>query len=154
MPILGCAGICCQWERVVRERKESLGDDYEDNYHIWCCYAGQNQIIISDSTKLSTTDQDSFFSLKIWTLGLEYCCLWVACGFDLRRKTCKYQGWEPMHQKYKANENTSRHKPKKKQKQTINKNQVKTHAKRAQEAACMLWTSSLLLGPKKLQPHV
>jgi hypothetical protein len=31
-----------------------------------------------------------------------------------------------MHQKYKANENTSRHNPKKKQKQTINKNQVKT----------------------------
>jgi hypothetical protein len=38
----------------------------------------------------------------------------------------KNQGWEPMHQKYKANENTSRHNPKKKQKQTINKNQVKT----------------------------
>jgi hypothetical protein len=28
--------------------------------------------------------------------------------------------------KYKANENTSRHNPKKKQKQTIKKNQVKT----------------------------
>jgi hypothetical protein len=36
------------------------------------------------------------------------------------------QGWEPIHQKYKANENTSRHKPKKKkQKQAINKNQIK-----------------------------
>jgi hypothetical protein len=33
----------------------------------------------------------------------------------------KNQGWEPIHQKYKANENTSRHNPKKKQKQTINK---------------------------------
>jgi hypothetical protein len=54
-----------------------------------------------------------------------------------------------MHQKYKANENTSRHKPKKKQKQTINKNQVKTHAKRAQEAACMLLDFFALIGPKK-----
>jgi hypothetical protein len=25
----------------------------------------------------------------------------------------KNQGWEPIHQKYKANENTSRHHPKK-----------------------------------------
>jgi len=33
----------------------------------------------------------------------------------------KNQGWEPIHQKYKANENTSRHNPKKKQKQTIDK---------------------------------
>jgi hypothetical protein len=38
----------------------------------------------------------------------------------------KNQGWKPIHQKYKVNENTSRHNPKKKQKQTINKNQVKT----------------------------
>jgi hypothetical protein len=30
---------------------------------------------------------------------------------------------EPIHQKYKANENTSRHNPKKKQEQTNNKNQ-------------------------------
>ncbi len=41
----------------------------------------------------------------------------------------KNQGQEPIHQKYKANENTSRHNPKKKQKQTINKNQVKTLCK-------------------------
>jgi hypothetical protein len=34
----------------------------------------------------------------------------------------KNQGGEPIHQKYKANENTSRQNPKKKQKQTINKN--------------------------------
>jgi hypothetical protein len=33
----------------------------------------------------------------------------------------KNQGWEPIHQKYKAKENTSRHNPKKKQKWTINK---------------------------------
>jgi len=38
----------------------------------------------------------------------------------------KNQGWEPIHLKYKANENTSsRHNPKKKQKQTINKNHIK-----------------------------
>jgi len=42
----------------------------------------------------------------------------------------KNQGWEPIDQKYKANENTSTHNPKKKrQKQTINKNQVKTLCK-------------------------
>ncbi len=34
-----------------------------------------------------------------------------------------------MHQKYKANENKSKHNPKKKQKQTINNNQVKTLCK-------------------------
>jgi hypothetical protein len=33
---------------------------------------------------------------------------------------------EPIHQQYKAKENTSRHNPKKKQKQTINKNPIKT----------------------------
>jgi hypothetical protein len=32
----------------------------------------------------------------------------------------KNKGWESIHQKYKANENTSKHKPNKKQKQTIN----------------------------------
>jgi hypothetical protein len=37
----------------------------------------------------------------------------------------KNQGWEPIQQKYKANENTSRHNLKRKQKQTINKNKVK-----------------------------
>ncbi len=37
----------------------------------------------------------------------------------------KNQGWEPIHQKCKANENTSRHNPKKKQKKTISKNHVK-----------------------------
>jgi hypothetical protein len=43
----------------------------------------------------------------------------------------KNQGWEPIHLKYKANENTSsRHNPKKNQKQTINKNQVKTLSSR------------------------
>jgi hypothetical protein len=33
----------------------------------------------------------------------------------------KNQGWEPIHQKYKAKENTSKHNPKRKQKWTINK---------------------------------
>jgi len=43
----------------------------------------------------------------------------------------KNQGWEPIHLKYKANENTSsRHNPKKKQKQTINKNHIKTLSSR------------------------
>jgi hypothetical protein len=41
----------------------------------------------------------------------------------------KNQGWEPFRQKYKANENTSRHNLKRKQKQTINKNEVKTLCK-------------------------
>jgi hypothetical protein len=40
----------------------------------------------------------------------------------------KIQGWESVHQKYKANESTSRHIPKKKQKQTINTNKVKSYA--------------------------
>jgi hypothetical protein len=46
-------------------------------------------------------------------------------GFKKKNPVNKNQGWEPIHQKYKANENTNRHNPKKKQKQTINKNQVK-----------------------------
>jgi hypothetical protein len=33
---------------------------------------------------------------------------------------------EPIHEKYKANENLSKHNQKKKQKQIINKNHVKT----------------------------
>jgi hypothetical protein len=41
----------------------------------------------------------------------------------------KIQGYEPIHQKYKANESTSRQNPKKKQKQTINKNKVKALCK-------------------------
>jgi hypothetical protein len=41
----------------------------------------------------------------------------------------KNQGWEPIQQRYKANENTSRHNRKKKQKQTINKDQVMTVCK-------------------------
>ncbi len=41
----------------------------------------------------------------------------------------KNQGQEPIHHKYKANENTNRHNQKKRQKQTINKNQVKTLCK-------------------------
>jgi hypothetical protein len=41
----------------------------------------------------------------------------------------KDQEREPIHQKYKANENTSKHNPKKKQKQTIYKTKVKTLCK-------------------------
>jgi hypothetical protein len=41
----------------------------------------------------------------------------------------KNQGWEPIQQEYKANENTSRHNLNIKQKQTINKNQVETLCK-------------------------
>jgi hypothetical protein len=37
----------------------------------------------------------------------------------------KNQGWEPIHQKYKANESTSRHNSKKKRKQTIKKKKKK-----------------------------
>jgi hypothetical protein len=37
----------------------------------------------------------------------------------------KIQGWEPIHQKYKAKDNTSRHNPKeKKEKQTTNKKYI------------------------------
>jgi hypothetical protein len=44
---------------------------------------------------------------------------------DEEKPVYKNQGREPIHQKYKANENTSKHNSKKKQKQTINKNKVK-----------------------------
>jgi len=43
----------------------------------------------------------------------------------LKNPIHKNQGWELIDQKNKANENTSRHNPKKKQKQTINQNQVR-----------------------------
>ncbi len=50
----------------------------------------------------------------------------VVQTFQTKDKSCKSsQGWEPIHQKYKANENTNRHNPKKKQKNTTNKNQAK-----------------------------
>jgi hypothetical protein len=39
----------------------------------------------------------------------------------------KNQGWEPIQQKYEANENTSKHNPKKKK--IVNKNQIKTLCK-------------------------
>ncbi len=49
------------------------------------------------------------------------------CQVTMRKKNPvnQNQGLEPIQQKYKANENTSRHNLKRKQKQTINKNQVK-----------------------------
>jgi hypothetical protein len=43
----------------------------------------------------------------------------LVSNLHLKRKknlVNKNQGWEPIHQKYKANENTSRHNPKKKTK--------------------------------------
>ncbi len=45
----------------------------------------------------------------------------------IEEKSCIYknQGWKPIHQKYKVKESTSRHKPKKERKQTMNKNKVK-----------------------------
>jgi hypothetical protein len=48
-----------------------------------------------------------------------------------KEKPCKLKSRMGTHpSKYKANEDTSRHNPKKKQKQTINKNQVKTLCKK------------------------
>jgi hypothetical protein len=49
-----------------------------------------------------------------------------------QRKTLQIEKkkWEPINQKYKANENTSRHNLKEKQKKTMNKNQVKTLCKK------------------------
>jgi hypothetical protein len=51
--------------------------------------------------------------------------------FSEKKKSFVYknQGWEPIHQRYKANESTSRHNPKKKQKQIINKSKEKTVCK-------------------------
>jgi hypothetical protein len=45
----------------------------------------------------------------------------------MKKKNPKYknQGHEPINQKYKANETTSRHNPKIKQKQTIKKKREK-----------------------------
>jgi hypothetical protein len=41
----------------------------------------------------------------------------------------KNQGWKPIHQKYKANENTSKHNPKKKQ-TNDQQSQIKPYVKR------------------------
>jgi len=57
----------------------------------------------------------------------------LVSNLHLKRKknlVNKNQGWEPILQKYKANENTSKHNPKKNQKQTINKNKVRTLCKK------------------------
>jgi hypothetical protein len=54
----------------------------------------------------------------------------VSCVQPKRKNLVnKNQGWEPIHEKYKVDENTSRCNPKEKQKQTINKNKVKTLCK-------------------------
>jgi hypothetical protein len=54
---------------------------------------------------------------------------WPSQVFKLSKQKTNHvnqnQGWEPIHQKYKANENTNRHNPKKNQKNTTNKNQAK-----------------------------
>jgi len=47
--------------------------------------------------------------------------LHTTCKERKKNLVNKNQGWESIHQKYKANENTSKHNPNKKQKQTINK---------------------------------
>jgi len=39
----------------------------------------------------------------------------------LKKNCIKNQGWKPIHQKYKTNESTNKHNPKKKWKQIINK---------------------------------
>ncbi len=46
------------------------------------------------------------------------CFIYHATTRKKKNTVNKNQGWEPIHQKYKASENTSRHNPKKKQKQT------------------------------------
>jgi hypothetical protein len=53
------------------------------------------------------------------------------CVFLKKKKNPvnKDQGWEHIQQKYKANENTIRHNLKRKQKQTINKNQPQEKTK-------------------------
>jgi hypothetical protein len=45
---------------------------------------------------------------------------------DIRKKNPVYknQGWEPIHQKYKANESTSRHNPKKQKTKASNKREI------------------------------
>jgi hypothetical protein len=54
---------------------------------------------------------------------------WLVKLFKISKQKTNYvnqnQGWEPIYQKYKANENKNRRNPKKKQKQTTNKNQAK-----------------------------
>jgi hypothetical protein len=41
---------------------------------------------------------------------------WIGRKRTRKSLVIKSQRWEPIHQKYKANENTSRHNPKKKTK--------------------------------------
>jgi hypothetical protein len=48
---------------------------------------------------------------------------------DEGKPVYKNQGREPIHHNYQANESTSKHNPKTKQKQTINQNKVKTLCK-------------------------
>jgi hypothetical protein len=48
--------------------------------------------------------------------------LYTTCKERKKNLINKNQGWESIHQKYKANANTSKHNPNKKQKRTIGKN--------------------------------
>jgi hypothetical protein len=68
----------------------------------------------------------NIFGFIVYTIAI----MLVSCAQPKRKNPVnKNQGWEPIHEKYKANENTSRRNPKEKQKQTINKNKVKTLCK-------------------------
>jgi hypothetical protein len=51
-------------------------------------------------------------------------------NFKIRKKNPRNQRWEPIQQNYKANEDISKHNSKTKQKQTIDKNPVKTTCKK------------------------
>jgi hypothetical protein len=76
--------------------------------------------------------------------------LYSVYSLDEEKPCKKNQGWEPLHQEYKANENTNRHNPKKKQKQTINKNQVKTQCK--EDSRHALWSRFMLIMVQLMQP--
>jgi hypothetical protein len=76
--------------------------------------------------------------------------LYSVYSLDEEKPCNKNQGWEPLHQEYKTNENTSRHNPKKKQKQTINKNQVKTQCK--EDSRHALWSGFMLIIMQLMQP--
>ncbi len=70
---------------------------------------------------------DTMLKSNTWSAELDL----TICSHDNQDKknpVNKNQGWELIHQKYKAKENTSKHNSKKKQKQTINTNQINTFA--------------------------
>ncbi len=99
---------------------------------------------------------------------------WITCDESLfwkKNTVNKNQGWEPIHQKYKANENTSKHNPKKKQKQTINKkksgktlckecswlkndNQTITKKTQHEFIFCLCWNLEDIMSRKLIQNFV